>query len=202
MSKRKKVEDEFIKGLLLLIIVIPISFFLGIYKMTLFFILVVVIIFIVVALQRKQKYNYFDNKKNLQEIRNFTPSEFEEFIAILFERRGYKSEKVGGSYDGGIDIIVEKDGRKHYIQCKKFITRKVTIYDVRDFYGAIIDKLAGGKGIFITTNIFTLEAEKFCEDKPIELIDGQKLMSYLNKTEDIKVRVKILECPKCRVRYF
>jgi len=32
--------------------------------------------------------------------------------------------------------------------------------------------LAQAKGYFITTNKFTLEAERFAEDKPIELIDG------------------------------
>jgi len=54
---------------------------------------------------------------------------------------------------------------------------------VRDFYGALADHLANGKGYFITTNKFTLEAERFAEDKPIELIDGFKLIKYIRLAE-------------------
>ena len=111
-----------------------------------------------------------------------------------------KTETVGGSHDEGIDVIAEKDGIKHYIQCKKFITQTVAVGAVRDFYGAITDHLANGKGYFITTNKFTLEAEKFVEDKPIELIDGQKLIEYIRLTEKESGVLKSLsleKCPKC-----
>jgi len=116
----------------------------------------------------------------LQWLRGMNPSEFENYIADLFSRLGYKTQAVGQSHDEGIDVIAEKDGVNHYIQCKKFITSQVTVHDVRDFYGALADKLANGKGYFITTNKFTLEAEKFAEDKPIELIDGSKLVEYIH----------------------
>ena len=111
------------------------------------------------------------------------PSEFEDYIGDLFAKMGYKTEVVGGGYDQGIDVIVEKDGIKHYIQCKKFITSTVTVHDVRDFYGAIANRLADGKGYFITTNKFTLEAERFAEDNPIELIDGFRLVDYIRSVE-------------------
>ncbi len=50
-----------------------------------------------------------------------------------------------------------KDGVKHYIQCKKFIKSVVKVSDVRDFYGALVDHLANGKGYLVTTNKFTNE---------------------------------------------
>jgi restriction system protein len=126
------------------------------------------------------------------------PSEFENYIAGLFSKLGYKTEVVGGGYDEGIDVIAEKDGIKHYIQCKKFINREVSVGAMRDFYGAIADHLTRGKGYFITTNKFTLEAERFAEDKPIELIDSFRLIEYIRLAEkrdkkDSKV------CPKCGV---
>jgi restriction system protein len=115
----------------------------------------------------------------LRWLRDMKPSEFEDYIADLFLRLGYKANAVGGSHDGGIDVVIEKNGIKSYIQCKKFITSKVTVSDVRDFYGALVDHLASGKAYFITTNKFTLEAENFAEDKPIELVDGYKLIRYI-----------------------
>jgi len=116
-------------------------------------------------------------------LRGMKPTEFEHYIAELFSALGFKTETVGGSYDGGVDVIAEKDGFKHYIQCKKFITQQVSVGAVRDFYGAIADHLAKGKGYFITTNKFTLEAEQFAQDKPIELIDSFNLIRYIRSVE-------------------
>jgi hypothetical protein len=113
-------------------------------------------------------------------LRGMEPSEFENYIADLFSRLGYRTQAVGQSHDGGIDVVAEKDGVTNYIQCKKFITSEVTVGAVRDFFGALVGHRPNGKGYFITTNKFTLEAEKFAEDKPIELVDGYKLIRYIN----------------------
>jgi len=135
----------------------------------------------------------------LQWLRGMKPSEFEDYIADLFSRLGYKTRAVGQSHDGGIDVIAEKDRVKGYIQCKKFITSEVTVGDVRNFYGALADHLTNGKGYFITTNKFTLEAEKFAEDKPIELVDGYKLIRYIRMTKKDKEKLNEVSrvCPRC-----
>ncbi len=112
-------------------------------------------------------------------LQNLSPKEFEQYIAHLFKNLGYSVEVTGRSYDGGIDVIATKNGITHYIQCKKFITSQVPVGAVRDFYGAMADKGAQAKGFFITTNKFTLEAEKFAESIPVELIDGLKLAKYI-----------------------
>jgi restriction system protein len=142
---------------------------------------IILIIFVVglILFKDLRQILFFKSRRTLEDLRRLRPDEFEEYIANLFQKMGYTTEKVGGAYDGGIDVIAKKNGVTHYIQCKKFITRQVSVGDVRNFYGAIVDKLSGAKAFFITTNIFTLEAEKFVEDKPIELIDGRKLMEYV-----------------------
>ena len=116
----------------------------------------------------------------LKWLRGMQPSEFEKYIADLYYRLGYKTEAVGRSHDGGIDVIAEKGGVTNYIQCKKFITSKVPVSAVRDFYGALVDHLANGQGYFITTNTFTLEAQQFAKDKPMELVDGFALIKYIH----------------------
>jgi len=83
------------------------------------------------------------------------PYKFEDYIANLFGRLGYNAQAVGKSHDGGIDVIAKKDGIKHYIQCKKYITSQAGVGAVRDFYGALADHLTQGKGYFIITNKFT-----------------------------------------------
>lgn len=136
-------------------------------------------------------------------LRGMRPAEFENYIADLFSRLGYKTSAVGKSHDGGIDVIAKKDGKTSYIQCKKFITSKVTVSDVRDFYGALVDRLANSQGYFITTNEFTLEARKFAEDKPIELIGGFELIRYIKmvkkdeKPNKTPVEQIVQTCPQC-----
>lgn len=142
--------------------------------------------------ERKRKKRFLagqdwrSDRELLWMLRGMKPEDFEEYIADLFFKMGFKTEITGGAYDEGVDVIAEKDGIRHYIQCKKFITQEVSVGAVRDFYGAIADHLATGRGYFITTNKFTLEAERFAEDKPIELIDGFKLIKYIRQAEKQK----------------
>ena len=164
----------------------------------------VAVIIVIGIWRRKTKFKhirgFFSDRELLLELRKMHPAEFEEYIANLFSKLGYRTQTVGGSYDEGIDVIAQKDGIKHYIQCKKFITQTVAVGAVRDFYGAITDHLANSKGYFITTNKFTLEAERFAEDKPIELIDGQKLVEYIRLAEKEGGALKpppLEKCPKC-----
>ena len=134
---------------------------------------------------------YRSDEDLIRWLRGMKPDEFEEYITNLFNRLGYKAEKVGGSYDGGIDVIIKKGEEIGYIQCKKFITREVPVGAVRDFYGAFIGKLATSNGYFISTNKFTLEAIKFAEDKPIELVDHFKLIKYIKMADKNNI------CPQC-----
>jgi restriction system protein len=173
------------------------------WRWVIYAILYILIIVAIVIWRRERRFKmgerWLSDRELLQMLRGKTPIEFEDYIADLFTKLGYKAEAVGGSYDEGVDVVAEKDGIKHYIQCKKFITSQVSVGAVRDFYGSIADHLATGKGYFITTNKFTLEAERFAEDKPIELIDSFKLIKYIRMAEEKKETMgnKIKNCPKC-----
>ena len=108
--------------------------------------------------------------------------EFEKYIGELFSKLGYKTQVIGGSYDEGIDVIAEKDGVKHYIQCKHY-RYPVGVEKIRDFYGAITAKYSNEKAFFITTGYFTEESERFALDKNIELIDRPKLIRLIRQVE-------------------
>ncbi|MFA5643234.1 MAG: restriction endonuclease [Candidatus Paceibacterota bacterium] len=109
--------------------------------------------------------------------------EFELYVAELFRKLGYKADVIGGTGDGGIDIVLERDGKKSYVQCKQY-NSKVQVDKIRDFYGAIVSKFSNAKCYFVTNNYFTLPAEEFARDKPIELIDGQQLIKDIRIFEE------------------
>jgi restriction system protein len=100
-------------------------------------------------------------------------------VTLLFRSRKHTAG------DGGVDVVVRKDGIESYIQCKHYLKNAPSPHDVRDFYGAIVDKLKnGGRGYFVTTKEFTPEAQEFAKDKPIELMDMQKIIEYIRRGKE------------------
>lgn len=142
---------------------------------------------------RREKYGKL---KSLEDLRKLSGTEFEEFTGVLFTKLGFRATLTGRSHDGGIDLVFEKDGKTHYVQCKKRTNIKVSVGEVRDFYGAISDKM-NAKGYFITTQTFTTEAELFAQDKPIELIDQFALLKYIKQADLKTIPESHNICPKC-----
>lgn len=177
--------------------------FLSMWKLWLLLLIIAVVVLFLEKEKRDKRYKSINevhsDRQILNKLRGLKPKEFEDYIAYLFSQLGFATEIVGGSYDGGVDVIATKDGIKHYIQCKKFITSQVSVGSVRDFYGSLVDHIANGKGYFITTNKFTLEAERFAKDKPIELIDGYGLLKYIEMAKmDTEAYFNKEEiCPDC-----
>ncbi|MCG2701406.1 restriction endonuclease [Candidatus Parcubacteria bacterium] len=208
-KKRNKILEDIINFIGLILAFMLFVFWIS--DKTKFYLLfgaLVIATFVMTFIFIKQKRGRFNsihqwnsNRDLLLRVRSMHPNEFEEYIADLYRRLGYKTEKVGGSHDGGIDVIAKKDGMKHYIQCKKHITSRAGVSDVREFAGALIDKLANDEGIFITTNIFTPEAKQYAKDKPIKLIDSNALLRLIKQTGKNKDEITINEdfgkCPKC-----
>jgi restriction system protein len=199
MPKRKSSLEEIGKPIIVVILLLSLySYYSKSWTLLISFLVICFgILLLSVILKNKRGINFFQSKNTLESLRRLAPGQFEDYIVELFRHLGFRTEKVGGSYDGGIDVVAEKDGIKHYIQCKRFIIRQVNVHDVRDFYGAMADKLTDAKGYFITTNFFTLEAEKFAEGKPLELIDGNKLMRYIRQAGVDAPEANSEICPQC-----
>jgi HJR/Mrr/RecB family endonuclease len=79
----------------------------------------VAIIIVIGIWRRKTRFKhvqgFLSDRELLLKLRNMHPAEFEEYIADLFSRLGFKTEVTGGSYDRGVDVIAKKDGIEHYI---------------------------------------------------------------------------------------
>ncbi len=142
--------------------------------------------YVVTSIKKKKQTVFFGTRKTLDGIKSLSWREFEEFVGSLFTKLGYSVEVTGGLDDGGIDLIVKKDGRTSMVQCKNYRVSKVNLSMVRDFYGAMNANLNYEAGYFITTGMFTLDARHFADDKPIELIDGARLMDYMGMTSGKK----------------
>jgi restriction system protein len=117
----------------------------------------------------------------LQQLSTLSGETFEEFIAEVFEMLDFEVEKVGGSGDNGADLILRRrDGLVAVAQCKYHKQGLVGSPELQRFLGTI-HHTRSQKGFFVTTTTFTLSAEKFAAENPIELLDGPRLVELVNQ---------------------
>jgi HJR/Mrr/RecB family endonuclease len=60
-------------------------------------------------------------------VRNMDSREFENLVALTYEKQGYTVKLTGGSHDRGIDILAERPGgggrERVVVQCKHYRNR-------------------------------------------------------------------------------
>lgn len=105
--------------------------------------------------------------------------QFEVLVGEAFRRKGYSvAETGGGGADGGVDLVLKKEGETFLVQCKQWRALKVGVSTVRELYGVMAAKGATG-GFVVTSGVFTDEAQAFAKGQNIELLDGQALHALI-----------------------
>lgn len=121
-------------------------------------------------------------------VKNVSPTFFEELVIDLLVRMGYGGNRteaaraIGRTGDGGIDGVIDEDRLgldSIYVQAKRW-EATVGRPEIQKFAGALQGQRAT-KGIFITTSIFSREAEDYSQriGTRIVLIDGRRLAALL-----------------------
>ena len=119
----------------------------------------------------------------LSRIKAISPEDFERLVVDLLDKMGYgKGERVGGSGDGGIDGVINRDAlglEKVYVQAKRWKEVKVPSPEIDKFSGSLGRRHAT-KGVFITASTFSQTAKQTAKkisagNKVIRLIDGLEL---------------------------
>ncbi|WP_129642669.1 restriction endonuclease [Peristeroidobacter agariperforans] len=128
------------------------------------------------ALVIKRKFN---DLACLEQVRQLSWRQFESIVGEAFRRRGYVViENAVDGQDGGIDLVLRKDGAKYYVQCKQWKQAKVGVRPIRELYGVIAASDASG-GFFVVSGEYTNEARDFARKSEIELIDGPALAEMI-----------------------
>ncbi len=126
---------------------------------------------------------------------------FEHLVRELFEKEfavnGGEVKVTQSSRDGGVDAVAfDPDpirGGKIVIQSKRY-TNVVGVSAVRDLYGTVMNEGAT-KGIIVTTSHYGNDAYEFAKGKPLTLLDGNNLLSLLQK-HGYNARINIEEAKK------
>ena len=103
------------------------------------------------------------------------PKRFEEEVAKWFIIRGYSAEVTQFVGDGGVDIVVKKDGEKAYVQCKHYAD-KVPVSVVRELFGVMASDHVEKGFIACLHGLSSNEAYAFARKNSITVIDLEELV--------------------------
>jgi len=117
-------------------------------------------------------------------LRNMDPGEFENLVALTYEKQGYTVKLTGGSHDRGIDILAERSGgggkERIAVQCKHTqgsVGRPV----LQQLWGVVSDDHSITRGDLVTSGGFTAEARQFGNGKRLTLIDFHTLQGLVQQ---------------------
>ena len=142
----------------------------------------------------EDKYTKYNNDLNKylhyleQNSRNYwiqmTGLQFEKEVASLFSAKGYDATVTPATADGGVDIVLRKNGERIAVQCKHH-SKPVGPNDVRALQGVVAAQNYS-KGIFVSLNGYT--SSVCCEVRSgsvrIELLELKDILQ-MAKGDDI-----------------
>lgn len=127
------------------------------------------------AVKKWTRRQLYTQQSGIGSIRTLKWADFELLIGEAYRRQGYQvTENGGGGADGGIDLIIHREGERALVQCKHWQVYKVGVKPIRELYGVLVAERAD-RAICVTSGTYTQEAKVFAQGKPIELIDGALL---------------------------
>jgi restriction system protein len=151
-----------------------------------------------------------DGQTSLESLRNITWKDFEFLVAEAYRRQGYQVEySLSRGADGGVDLVLRKDGRISLVQCKQWKVFSVGAPVIREMFGLLTSERAN-EAIIVTSGSFTRDAQSFAEGKPIRLIDGPQLLALVQsvqirpagtkpETAEAPSQAAAPACPECGI---
>ncbi|WJQ82599.1 restriction endonuclease [Brevibacillus brevis] len=121
------------------------------------------------------------------DIDTLSGTDFEHLMESYYRDNGYQVERVGGSGDHEVDMILQdKKGYKIAVQCKRW---------KKNVGNDIVLRLKAGKQIYgcydawiVTTSHFTKAAIQIAEPLNIKLINGAQVHDMINRWRKDKLK--------------
>ena len=102
--------------------------------------------------------------------------EFEEEVAKVFRLNGYQAEVTQKTSDGGIDLLMHKDGETIIVQCKHY-SNPVSVQVARELNG-LKDDFKADKLILVASSGVTRSCREFLKNKPyFQVLDLDDIIS-------------------------
>jgi len=184
------------------------AFVTGLSPLAPFAALVFGIIAVASALFGAKRRRLVDEQQSLDTLRATSWKDFEYLVAEAYRRRGFTVDySLGKGSDGGVDLVLRKDGRRSLVQCKQWKVFSVGRPVLQQMFG-IMTAESADEAIIVTSGRFTDEARAFARGKPIHLVDGPNLLELVTSVQAGRENVSKAEpepapapvpprCPRC-----
>jgi restriction system protein len=134
-------------------------------------------------IRSRHRRRLLETQTGLDSLRAMTWREFEMLVGEAFRRQGYTVRETGlDGADGGIDLILHKDGKVTLVQCKQWKTQRVDVKVAREMLGLMTHHHAAAVKI-VAIGDYTADAWRFAGGKAIELINGEALLSMVREVQ-------------------
>jgi restriction system protein len=135
------------------------------------------------ALFSAKRRRLVDEQQSLETLRATPWKDFEYLVAEAYRRRGFTVDySLGKGSDGGVDLVLRKDGRRSLVQCKQWKVFSVGRPVLQQMFG-IMTAEGADEAIIVTSGRFTDEAQAFVTGKPIRLLDGPALLELVKSVQ-------------------
>jgi restriction system protein len=130
--------------------------------------------------RRSKRRRLWASQRSIDTLRSMSWQEFEQLTGETFRRLGFRIEETGqGGADGGLDLLLTKDGHRYAVQCKHY-RAKVGAPVVRDAVGVAVHIRAHAVYV-VGLSGFTKAASDYARGKPVHLIDGRQLLRMIEQ---------------------
>lgn len=130
-----------------------------------------------------ERASLLETRTGLESLKALSWRDFEKLVGEAFRRQGYAVVENGlGGADGGVDLVLRKEGRTTIVQCKQWKNRLVNVSTVREMWGLLSHHRADAVKI-VCVGDFSRDAQRFVEGKSIELIGGEQLLAMVRTVQ-------------------
>lgn len=114
--------------------------------------------------------------------KSLNPTEFEETLAHIYEEKGYNATLTSATGDKGVDIFLEKDGKRIIVQCKTY-KKVIGPNTARELLGTMT-AMGVKEGILACPSGFSEATKRFCSSNNITLLDIDGLTKITHNFEN------------------
>jgi restriction system protein len=130
-----------------------------------------------------RKGELLNSQTSIHSIKKLGWKDFEYLVSEAFRRKGYDvEENLGVGADGGVDLILRKEGKTTLVQCKQWKSKRVGVSVVRELFG-VMNAEKADHGIVVCTGGYTKDAIDFARGNSIELLDGEDLVKIIGQLQ-------------------
>ncbi|MEQ9010757.1 restriction endonuclease [Algiphilus sp.] len=142
-----------------------------------------------------------ENRSGAAGLLEMTWRQFEQLVHAAFERDGYSVQSTADGPDGGVDLVLRRNGESFLVQCKQWRASKIGVGVIRELFGVMAARGAVG-GFVVGVGEFTKAAREFAEGRNISLVNALEMMERIPEPPSLEPAAAVKakpnpECPRC-----